>query len=172
MCPEMKSPLTPYANIRGVCYLPRMLDKIRLMHSGELHQKYHGWYGKGMDERCADFFRVAFSDIEAKVEEGLSDDDVFAWLQRNGREINENDIDLWNGFMMKRGWRDSMTEMVAEDLAERGWRDRSNIVTLFDFYVADEGRPAYGACLSRILCESLRPLAHHRVSMMRPNAFP
>jgi len=77
----MKSPLTPYAKIRGICYLPRMLDKIRLMQSGELLQKHHGWYGKGMDERCADFFRVAFPDIEAKVKEGLSDNDVFAWLQ-------------------------------------------------------------------------------------------
>jgi hypothetical protein len=47
----MKSPISPYAKLHGVCYLPRMLDKIRLMHSGELHERYHGWYGKGMDER-------------------------------------------------------------------------------------------------------------------------
>lgn len=139
----MKSPLSPYTKLGGVCYLPRMLDKIRLMLAGELHSKYHSWYGKGMDERCADFFRVPFESIESKVKASLSDEELFAWLQTTGREINENDIDLWNGFMMKRGWRDSMSEMLAEDLAERGWRGRTDIVTLFDFYDADEGRPAY-----------------------------
>lgn len=120
-----------------------MLDKIRLKQVGELAEKYHGWYGEGMDERCADFFRVAFAQIEAKVREGLDNEAVFAWLQANGREINENDIELWNGFMMKRGWRDSMSTMVQDDLAERGWQDRSDVVTLFDFYDADEGRPRY-----------------------------
>jgi hypothetical protein len=143
----MKSPISPYAKLHGVCYLPRMLDKIRLMHSGELHERYHGWYGKGMDERCADFFRVSFSDLETRVREGMNDEAVFAWIRDNGREINENDIDLWNGFMMKRGWRDSMSEMVANDLAEHGWKERSKIITLFDFYDADEGRSRYVGAL-------------------------
>lgn len=143
----MKSPLSPYVKLCGICYLPRMLDKIRLLHAGELHEKYHAWYGKGMDERCADFFRVSFSDLETRVRERLSDEAVFAWLQSHGRDVNENDIELWNGFMMKRGWRDSMSGMVAEDMAERGWRDRSDIVTLFDFYDADETRPRYEGAL-------------------------
>jgi gluconokinase len=124
-----------------------MLTKIRLKAAGQLPERYHAWHGEGMDARCADFFRVSFEEIAAKALSEPSDEGVLAWLCEHGRQINENDIELWNGFMMKRGWRDSMAPMVNDDLRERGWAERSGVVTLFEFYDADEDRPAYKGLL-------------------------
>jgi gluconokinase len=139
--------ISAYTKLGDVCYLPRMLDKIRQKAAGRLPERYHAWYGQGMDARCADFFRISFEQIEAKAIGEENDEVVLAWLRAHGREINENDVELWNGFMMKRGWRDSMASMVKDDLAERGWAERIELVTLFDFYDADENRPAFEGLL-------------------------
>jgi gluconokinase len=139
--------ISAYTKVGDICYLPRMLAKIRLKASGQLPERYHAWYGKGMDARCADFFRISFEEIEARAIDEPADEAVLEWLVERGREINENDIELWNGFMMKRGWRDSMASMVKDDLTERGWAGRLEVVTLFDFYDADEERPPYDGLL-------------------------
>ena len=49
-------------------------------------------------------------------------------------------IQIWNQFMEKRGWRDDSSAELKEMKAKRGFADREDILTFFDFHDADEGR--------------------------------
>lgn len=48
-------------------------------------------------------------------------------------------IGVWNGFMLKRGWRDAGTQRLNERLAEIGLPP-GTVQTMFEFIDIDEGR--------------------------------
>ncbi len=45
---------------------------------------------------------------------------------------------MFNAFLSKRGWRDNHTEDLEQMKRERGFADRADIQTFFDFHKADE----------------------------------
>jgi len=51
---------------------------------------------------------------------------------------------VWNAFMTKRGWRDSLTQRLNERLAEIGLPP-GTVQTMFEFIDLDEGRLKTGA---------------------------
>ncbi len=57
----------------------------------------------------------------------------------NGRQPSEEEIEVWNAFMTKRGWRDAGTQRVNERLAEIGLSPGA-VKTMFEFIDLDEGR--------------------------------
>lgn len=136
----MAYPRSPRETVGGIVYLGRMLDKIRLMKSGDLHPDLHANLGKGFDERCANFLRVDYSALRAAVESGLDDAAVLEWAFTNGRKPLEEDIEIWNDFMRKRGWNDDVTEILVRRKKESGFEARDDIRTMFDYIDADEGR--------------------------------
>jgi gluconokinase len=77
--------------------------------------------------------------LEAETLKGGTDAELLEWAFRNGRRPNEEDIEIWNAFMMKRGWRDSGTERLNERLAEIGLAP-GTVQTMFEFIDLDEGR--------------------------------
>ena len=56
-----------------------------------------------------------------------------------GRKPDAEDIEVWNGFMTKRGWRDATSQRVKERLKEIGL-EPDIVRTMFDFIDLDEGR--------------------------------
>lgn len=136
----MDYPRSPYDTVGGIVYFGRMLDKIRLHAVGQLPPDYHANLGGGFDKRCLDFLHVPYADVAARVREGLGDDAVLQWCFLHGRRPSAEEIEVWNGFMQKRGWRDAGAERLAQRKQEAGWSDRHEIATLFDYLDADEGR--------------------------------
>jgi hypothetical protein len=94
-----------------------------------------------VDERTCDFLHVTFNAISERVSRGGTDQEILDSCFQTGRRPTAEEIEVWNGFMEKRGWRDSMSQMIREELAAKGWSDRNDIKTLFDFFDADEERP-------------------------------
>ena len=118
-----------------------MLDKIRIHAAGKLPQPYHEHLGDGFDGRCVRLLGVAYEDVKAHVLAGESDEAVLDWCLANGRNPNEEEIDVWSNFMKKRGWRDDARERVEFRIKESGFESRSaEIVTMFDYIDIDEGR--------------------------------
>jgi len=140
----MKVPKSPYASIDGIVYFPRMLDKIRLHAAGELREDLHANLGKGFDERCCTFLQVDYAAIVEKVKEGLSDREVLDWCYAQGFRPTEEQIEVWSSFMSKRGWNDEVAAKLAERIAESGFTNRDDIIVMFDYLDADEGRPTGG----------------------------
>ena len=136
-----KVPRSPYDEIKGVVYFPRMLDKLRLFEAGQLPGAYHEHLGDGFDGRCVRFLGVDYAEVKKHVLAGEADEAIFAWCLANGRKPNEEEIDVWSNFMRKRGWRDEASERIVVRIKEAGLEAREKeCVTMFDFIDLDEGR--------------------------------
>lgn len=132
---------SPYDTVGGIFHFGRMLDKMRLHAAGKLPG---GWVeAKGMphgfDGRCCRLLGVDYAELEAEVLQGRGDEEMLAWAFSRGRAPSAEEIEIWNGFMMKIGWRDATIERVRFRLDESGLPPGSAL-TMFDFIELDEGR--------------------------------
>lgn len=118
--------------------MPRMLDKARLRAAGRLADDYN--LGKGLDARLCRLLGLAYEDIAAKAREEADDAVVLQWCYTNGRRPSEDEIQYFNMFMTKRGWRDERSETLKASKEKRGWAGRDDIQTTFDLQDAEEGR--------------------------------
>ncbi len=123
-----------------MAYFPRMLDKIRLHAAGELHPDYHSSVGKGADGRCCAFLRVEYEALKQRVLVGGSDEEVLEWSFENGRRLDEADTMVWNGFILKLGWKDFASGRLQKVKAGSGLSGRDDIQTMAEFFEVDEGR--------------------------------
>lgn len=134
---------SPAAQVRGIVYFGRMLDKLRLAAAGKLPAEWQAMRGtvsnKTFDARCCQFLGVNYAALEAEALKGGSDEELLAWAFANGRQPSEEEIEVWNGFMTKRGWRDASTQRLNERLAEIGLLP-GTVQTMFEFIDLDEGR--------------------------------
>jgi hypothetical protein len=131
---------SPYKKTGGIVYFGRMLDKMRLHVKGELSADYTENLGVGFDERCVNFLHVSYSALVDQVKAGASDEAALAWCFENGRQPNEEEIEIWNEFMRKRGWNDEASERLQTRIEQANFNERTEILTMFDFIDADEGR--------------------------------
>lgn len=135
--PGLRSPSDP---IEGIVYFGRMTDKIRLHHAGKLPPDYQSNLGAGFDERCVHFLRISYQALVDRVKEGGTDEQIFAWALSDGQRPDDEQIEVWNGFMRKRGWNDEASPTLARRKEEGGFSDRADIQTFFQYIDADEGR--------------------------------
>lgn len=133
---------SPYETVGGVVHFGRMLDKIRLHQDGQLPPAWVDAMGspKGLDGRCCRFLQIEYPALQRETLKGGSDDSVLGWIFMRSRRRDDEDIEIWNGFMTKLGWRDQLAERVTIRLAEIG-RPPGAVLTMFDFIDLDEGRP-------------------------------
>lgn len=98
--------------------------------------------GVGFDGRCLRFLRISYDALVARVLEGGADEEILEWCFTHGYRPSENEVLVWNEYMIKRGWRDTdAAPTVLQEYKEKyGLGHRADIVTFFDFYEVDEGR--------------------------------
>jgi gluconokinase len=136
---------SPSAQVNGLVYFGRMLDKIRLHARGSLPADWQAMRGtpgaQTFDARCCRFLAIDYAALEARTLQGGTDEEILDWAYKNGRgrKPTDEEIEVWNGFMMKRGWRDTATQRVNERLAEIGLPP-GTVETMFEFIDLDEGR--------------------------------
>jgi len=133
-------PISAYQQTLGMVYFARMLNKIRKFALGELHPDFHKNLGSGFDGRCTGYLRVNYEDLQRRTLEGGSDEEILRWCFQNGRELNADDIYIWNEFVRKRGWNDESSASLAERKAGSGLADRDEIQTMLEYFEFDEGR--------------------------------
>lgn len=131
---------SPHTKTGGIVHFARMLDKIRQHALGELHEDYVPNLGEGFDLRCVNFLNVSYDSIVALAHDGAPDEEILAWCFQHGGRPTEEQIEVWNEFMRKRGWNDPGSERLKQRLAEGGHQARTDVQTFFDFIDLDEGR--------------------------------
>ncbi len=149
--PNVPGLRSPYVKVGRLVYFGRMLDKIRLHAAGRLPAEYQANLGDTQpgvfDTRCCTFLGVKFAAISARVLAGTETDEaILAWCHANGTPRTDADCEVWNFFMMKRGWRDAAQTRLRERIAESGLEDKP-IQTFFDYIDFDEGRDPVSAQL-------------------------
>jgi len=134
---------SPSDQVSGLVYFGRMLDKIRLFAAGQLPEGWQPMRGavKGsFDWRCCTFLEIDYAVLEAEtLKADRSDEEMLAWAFEHGRRPTEEQVEVWNSFMLKRGWRDAGTQRLNERLDEIGLPP-GTVQTMFEFIDIDEGR--------------------------------
>ena len=134
---------SPFEKVNGLVYFGRMLDKIRLAAAGKLPEGWQPMRGAAnkatFDARCCAFLHIDYAALEAETLKGGGDEELLAWAFAQGRKPTEEEIEVWNAFETKRGWRDVGTPRLNERLAEIGLPPGA-VQTMFEFIDLDEGR--------------------------------
>ena len=139
----MQTPCSDYIETKGLVYFARMLDKIRLNAAGQLSPGYFVGITDDptvFDARCTRFLGVSYNDLVDRTLQGGSNEEILEWCFEQGNRPNEEEIEIWNGFILKRGWRDASSEELESVKKENGLGDRDDIKTWVDFHDTDEGR--------------------------------
>lgn len=144
--PNVPGLRSPYAKVGRVVYFGRMLDKIRLHARHALPvADYAANLGKGFDLRCVNFLRVTYDELKARVlAGGHTDEQLLAWAHERGGARTDEECEVWNGFMMKRGWRDPGTEILEKRIRESHLEGKP-IMSMFDYIDFDEDRDSVAA---------------------------
>jgi hypothetical protein len=137
--PPIRSPKVKVAKLN---HFGRMLDKIRLYHSGALPDEYRPNFGLrfGLDGQLCGFLGIEFSDLSARVREGGSDEDIAEWCFARGLRPNRIQTHIWNEFARKFGWNDLASDFLAQVKTEDGTPYPPDILTTFDVIDFREGR--------------------------------
>ena len=144
--PNVPGLRSPYAKVGRLVYFGRMIDKIRLHSRDALPvADYAANLGKGFDLRCCNFLRVPYDELKAQVLKGNSNDEqLLAWAHERGGARTDEECEIWNGFMMKRGWRDLGAEILEKRIRESHLEGKP-IMSMFDYIDFDEDRDSVAA---------------------------
>ncbi len=132
-----------YDKVGPLVYFGRMLDKIRLHAAGRLPANYVDDLGDAqvyvLDSRCCRFLGVRYAELRERTLAGGTDEEILAWARARGTARTEEDCHIWNRFILKLGWRDERSAVLAKRVAASGLTGRP-IETIVDQVEYDEGR--------------------------------
>jgi len=134
---------SPHEPVSGIVFVARLIDKVRLADAGRLPAGYHVGFlpgNRSFDDRFCIFLGIPWETFTASVRAGGSDEEILERCLAAGRRPDAEQIEVWNTFMNKRGWRDSGTPSLLRSKAEAGLSDRDDLVTFFDLMDVEEGR--------------------------------
>ncbi|MDZ4743274.1 MAG: DUF5069 domain-containing protein [Verrucomicrobiota bacterium] len=129
---------SPYEKVCGIIYAARLLDKVRLHQAGQLPEGYHKNLGGGFDARLMSFINGDYVKLQERVKQGGSDEEIIQWLLSTFKHPTDFEIEMFNAFLSKRGWRDDAADFLQKRKVEDGFGGRENVVTFFDLIEADE----------------------------------
>ncbi|HYC71876.1 MAG TPA: DUF5069 domain-containing protein [Opitutaceae bacterium] len=137
--PGLRSPYDK--TLGGLHHLGRMLDKIRLKLAGALPPEFDRNYGLsiGLDGQLCGFLGVVHADVEARVREGGTDEEIAEWIFARGLRPNRTQVFVWNEHSRKLGWNDRIAAYNAKLKTEAGW-GHVTAITSFDLIEHSEGR--------------------------------
>jgi uncharacterized protein DUF5069 len=70
------------------------------------------------------FLGIEYAALRGQVLKGGTDEEVLAWCFANGNRPNEEQVLIWNTFVLKRGWRDEddgSTQELERYRVASGW---------------------------------------------------
>ena len=105
----------------------------RIIASGSMSRTF-------FDARCTRFLGVDYDELAQRTLQGGSDEEILEWCFERGRRPSEEEIEIWNAFLAKRGWRDAGSADLEAAKKRFGWGSRDDIQTWVDLHDVDEGR--------------------------------
>jgi hypothetical protein len=135
-------PCSVYVETSGIIFFARMLDKIRLNAKGLLPDGYHLGFSDptSFDARFCRFWEIDYDLLATRTLQGGTDDELLEWCFQGRKFPNEDQILIWNSFIIKRGWRDDGAPGLIVEKELYGFANRNDILTYVDLHDADENR--------------------------------
>jgi len=145
---KVQTPCSDYVQTSGIVFFARMLDKIRLNAKGLLPDGYHLGFSDptSFDARFCRFWEIDYDQLAARTLRGGTNEELLESCFHGRKFPNEDQILIWNSFIIKRGWRDDGAPGLIIEKELYGFAQRNDILTYVDLHDADEGRtPKYAA---------------------------
>jgi hypothetical protein len=138
-----QTPCSDYVETLGINFFARMLDKVRLSAKGLLPDGYNLGFSDptSFDARFCRFWEIDYDQLAARTLQGGTNQELLEWCFRGRKFPNEEQILIWNSFIIKRGWRDNGAPGLIVEKELYGFAKRDDIQTYVDLHDADEGRP-------------------------------
>jgi Domain of unknown function (DUF5069) len=138
----MEAPCSDHEETKGLVYFARMLDKIRLHAAGRLAPDYFVGVEDPtfFDARCTRFLGINYERLVKRTLQSGSNEEILEWCFARGKRPSEEDIFVWNAFLLKRGWRDEASDDLRAAKKREGFEDRDDIQTWVDLHDVEEGR--------------------------------
>ncbi len=99
-----KYPRSPKVLLGGIAHLARFLDKIRMRHAGLIPD--YNYITIGFDKYLLDFLQLTGEDVEQRVLQGGTDEEVLAWVTAQARPLSDQDRREWNERILNGGPKD------------------------------------------------------------------
>ena len=138
-------PRSPKVRLGGFAHLPRIIDKIRLRHAGKIQD--YNYLTVGFDKYLLDLLHLKGEDLERRVLDGGTDEEILAWVRSASRGVSEDEIRQWNERILAGGPRDDAARQrfagrLREIAAKRGVPVESlpSVTTWTDVIELDEER--------------------------------
>lgn len=74
-------PRSPYADLAGIPWLPRLVDKVRALNAGTIGE--YTPYPCGGDQRFLQVMGLDADALKSQIASGASDDEIVAWVKAN-----------------------------------------------------------------------------------------
>jgi gluconokinase len=136
----MRYPCSPFIKVGGIVFFARMLDKIRLQAANELPPEYVPYMTKGGNLRLCTYLHIDYPKLVERVLQGGTDEEILEWAYQNGKRLNDVEILVWNGYSVKRGLRDEVSEPLVQFKKDSGLSHRDDLDTIFEYFEVDEKR--------------------------------
>ena len=146
-----QTPCSDDVETSGIIFFARMLDKVRLNAQGLLPAGYNLGFSDptSFDARFCRFWEIDYDQLAAKTLEGGTNEELLEWCFQGRKRPNQEQILIWNSFIIKRGWRDDGAPGLIVEKGLNGLTHRDDIQTYVDLHDADEGRAPKYASLER-----------------------
>jgi len=101
---DMHYPRSPKLKLGGLAHLGRLIDKIRLRHAGKIQD--YNYLTVGFDKHLLDLLGVKSDDLERRVLDGGTDDEILAWVRSAARPLSDEETRQFNERILAGGPKD------------------------------------------------------------------
>ena len=138
-------PRSPKEEANGLCHLTRLIDKIRMRNVGQIQD--YNYLTAGLDKYLLDKMEIQGIDLEKRVLQGGTDEEIGDWVKANGKSLTDEEKAEWNNMVLTFGPKAPMAQQAFDRnkaaLAEKrgvSVEELSHITTWFDLIEHDEDR--------------------------------
>jgi len=94
-------PRSPKEEINGLCFLARLIDKVRMRNAGQIQD--YNYLTIGFDKYLLDKLEIQGTDLEKRVLAGGTDGEISNWVKANGKTITDEEKAQWNEMVLNGG---------------------------------------------------------------------
>lgn len=135
-------PRSPYAEIGGIYWLPRLIDKVRALQAGTIGE--YTPFPCGGDQRFLGVLGLEADALKAVIAGGASDEEILAWIKQNAAPGYEAKMQAYreSQFAPLSGEMAGYLAHAKEELAKaRPELDLSGVTNFAELIAVEEGHP-------------------------------
>ena len=138
-------PRSPKEEVNGLCFLARLIDKVRMRNVGQIQD--YNYLTAGFDKYLLDKLEIQGENFEKRVLQGGTDEEIANWVQANSKALTDEEKAEWNNMVLTFGPKAEMAQKAFDRnkaaLADKrgvSVDDLSHITTWCGLIEHDEGR--------------------------------